>query len=565
MSTLLRATARVGLCAFVAFSLYGCQRSRTESQTARVDKLFVPWSRNDSPGCAVGISRNGAVAYEQGYGMANLELGVPITRDTVFAIASITKAFTAMSVMLAVQQGKLSLDDEVQKFIPEWTDRDDHIAVRHLLTHTSGLRDAFGLLGWSDPSTDLSNEAIVRVLARQRGINFPPGSEYQYNNGGYALLAAILRRATGQSLREFADANIFKPLGMTHTHVHDDLPMLVQNRASGYSRNASGWRAAKEDGGIVGNGGMYSTVGDLLRWEANFDNPRVGTPEMFAAMQKPTTLAGGGTIAAGMGLGAGLYRGLRNIGHNGGDYGIATNLTRYPDQRFAVAVLCNIDHASMGGTTTINPEALANSIAEIYLADAFGPSAAASQTSPSPTPVKLSEAELAEKTGLYRAVGRDLPVLVSIDHETLMIRSYYQDDYDFPLTPADANHFVFQGKIPFEFVPSAAGRPKEWHVGPQVLQPVMLVLSAAEIQAYAGAYRSEELGATYTLQPRNTMLLVKSSRADVTMAPFSKDVFVGDGVGIVKFARDSRGTVSSFTLNRDIDRGVRFDRIASSH
>lgn len=152
----------------------------------------------------------------------------------------------------------------MQKYIPEWQDYDDHITIRHLLTHTSGLRDAFALLGWTEPSESAGdyNEAIVRVLARQRGLNFPPGSEYQYNNGGYNLLASILKRATGQSLSEFAGTNIFRPLGMTHTHLHDDLPMLVPNRASGYSRNASGWRAAKEDGGVVGNTGMYSTVGD---------------------------------------------------------------------------------------------------------------------------------------------------------------------------------------------------------------------------------------------------------------------------------------------------------------
>ena len=205
----------------------------------------------------------------------------------------------------------------MQKYIPEWRDRDDHITIRHLLTHTSGLRDAFALLGWTPPSESAGdyNEAIARMLARQRGLNFPPGTEYQYNNGGYNLLATILKRATGQSLREFADANIFKPLGMTHTHVHDDLPMLVPNRASGYSRNASGWRAAKVDGGIVGNAGMYSTVGDLLLWEDNFEKPRVGTTEMFAAMQKPTVLADGGSDGlSGLGFGIASIEGLRPSG-----------------------------------------------------------------------------------------------------------------------------------------------------------------------------------------------------------------------------------------------------------
>jgi len=173
--------------------------------------------------------------------MANLELNVPNTPETVFAIASITKSFTAMSVLLAAEHGQLSLDDEVQKYIPDWQYRDDHITIRHLLTHTSGLRDAFALLGWaplSESSGDY-NEAIVRILARQHGLNFPPGTEYQYNNGGYNLLATILKRATGQSLGKFADVNIFKPLGMAHTLVHDDMTQPVPNRASGYTLSES--------------------------------------------------------------------------------------------------------------------------------------------------------------------------------------------------------------------------------------------------------------------------------------------------------------------------------------
>jgi CubicO group peptidase (beta-lactamase class C family) len=499
--------------------------------------------------------------------MANLELGVPIARDTVFAIASISKSFTAMSVMLAIEQGKLRLDDDVRKYIPEWADRGDHITVRHLLSHTSGMRDAFGLLGWADPtlSVDLQNETIVRILGRQRGLNFQPGTEYQYNNGGYAVLASILQRATRQSLREFADANIFRPLGMVHTHFHDDLLELVPNRASGYSRKAGRWRAAKEDGGVVGNGGMYSTVGDLLRWEANFEKPRVGTPEMFAAMERPTPLPGGKTSSYGFGLPSAQYRGLRTIGNTGGDYGIASQVTSYPDQRFAVAVLCNIDAISMGGTTTIDPTTMANRIADIYLADVLAPVEGATKAASASTAVKLSEADLASKVGLYGLVHGERPFLITVDHGSLMLRSYAQDDVDVELTPIGANRFMLAETVPFEFVPATEGRPKQWLAGQgdnrRVYQPIAFALSEKDLQGYAGAFRSEELDTTYTLEARGATLLVKSSRPDVTITPLTRDVFVGDSVGIVKFSRDSRGTVSGFTANRDNVRGVRFDRI----
>jgi CubicO group peptidase (beta-lactamase class C family) len=527
-------------------------------------------NRTDTPGCAVGVSRNGAVVYEHGYGIANLELGVPITSATVFHIASISKSFTAMSIVLAAEHGQLSLDDEVQQYVPEWVDRDDHITIRHLLTHTSGLRDAFGLLGWAAPSESAGdqNTAIVRMLARQRGLNFPPGTEFQYNNGGYNLLGSIVKRATGQSLRAFADANIFKPLGMTHTHVHDDPAMLVPNRASGYSKGVDSWRLALSDNqGVVGNAGMQSTVGDLLLWAQNFDTPRVGTPATLAAMQQRTALIGGKTSTYGFGLDIGRYRGLETIGHSGGDYGIATNVVRYPGQRFAVAVLCNIDSYAMGGTTTINPDALTNSIADIYLADALTPIDASPNTAVSPpTPVKLSDEELSIKTGLYRIVGRDLPVLISVSHGTLMVRSYYQDDTDFEVTPVGANRFLFQGRVPLEFVPATTGRPKGWHVGEGkdrgLWQLVTFVPTATDLQSYVGDYRSEEIGVTYTIVERGSVLIVENpGRADIPVQSFSKDVFVGDSVGIVKFSRDARGVLTGFTVNRENDRGVRFDRM----
>jgi CubicO group peptidase (beta-lactamase class C family) len=556
----------------------------TSSQTARVDTLFTEWNRSDSPGCAVGISRNGTVVYEHGYGMADLEHTVAITPDTVFAVASITKAFTSMSVLLAAERGRLSLDDEVQKHIPDWQDRDDRITLRHLLTHTSGIRDGFGLLGWADPNESAGdvNEALLRMLARQRGGNFPPGSEYQYNNGGYNLLASILKRATGQSLRRFAEGTIFKPLGMAHTQIVDEASMVVPNRARGYTWDANGVSAARDQGGgVVGNDGMYSTVRDLLRWEDNFGNPRVGSPETLTLMQTPTVLANGSTTAGGMGLGIATYRGLPSIEGSGGSWGVASKFARFPNQRLSIAVLCNEDNIVMGGRARVNPDVFTNGIADIFLADAVngrpedGPHDGA-PTSPAMTPttavpppagVKPSAEDLSEKTGLYRIGGTEYPALLSIDHETLMVRSYYGDDFDFELTPAGENRFMLRFSVPFEFIPAGPGRPKSWRVGEgkdeRVWQSVDYPVPPAALRSYAGNFRSEELGVTYTLEPHQTGLTVKArGRGDVTVTPFSKDVFVGDWVGIVRFARDARGATSGFTVNRVNARGVRFDRVS---
>jgi CubicO group peptidase (beta-lactamase class C family) len=538
-----------------------CRSPRPESATVKVDNLFTEWSKRDSPGCGIGISRNGALVYEHAYGMANLELAVPITPASVFPVASISKQFTAMSIVLLAERGQLALEDDVRTYIPEWSDHEHHVTIRQLLTHTSGLRDGFALLGWATPSEGKGdpNDAVMNMLARQRGLNFPPGTEYQYNNGGYNLLGSIVKRVSGQSLRAFADANIFQPLGMTHTHIHDNPAMIVLNRVSGYSRDVNGWQLGSESAGVVGNAGVYSTVGDLLRWEQNFAHVRVGTPSLVAAMQAPTVLTGGGTSPYGFGLAIGDYRGVRTIEHAGSDTGASTNLVRYPDQNLAVAVLCNMDGIDVNG--------LVRRATDIYLGDVLGPPPSSSGFA-RPRRVTLSADELASKAGLYRLVPRDLPILIAVRDGTLMMRSYYQDDTDVELTPVNANRFLMgNNAIALEFDPPTADRAQEWRLMYQGRDPGRLQLatfapSARDLRTYAGEYSSPEVGVTVTIEARESGLVVQSAgRADIVLQAVSQDVFAGDYVGIVKFSRDARGTLTGFTVNRDLARGVRFDRL----
>jgi CubicO group peptidase (beta-lactamase class C family) len=252
-----------------------CATSPAPPAASRLDPLFAVWNHPDSPGCAVGASRAGAVIEERGYGMANLERRVPITSSTVFPLASITKSFTAMSVLLAAERGLLSVDDDVSKFIPDWSIREHRVTIGHLLAHTSGLRDAYLLQGWATHHGN-SNDAILKILSRQRGLNAVPGTEYQYNNGGYLLLGRIVERASGQTLGAFADANVFKPLGMTGAWFNGDPVRTAPEHASGYSPQANGWRLLGESPGYAGNAGMMASVRDLLLWAKT--PPRTLTP-----------------------------------------------------------------------------------------------------------------------------------------------------------------------------------------------------------------------------------------------------------------------------------------------
>lgn len=424
-----------------------------ESFESRVDKLFAQWNKPDSPGCSVAFGRNRVAVFERGYGMANLELGVPITPQSVFEAASISKAFTAMSIMLLAQQGRLSIDDEVRKHIPEWSDAKHHLTVRHLLSHTGGLRDVFLLVELAAPRRPGSdfNEWLVHLLARQRGLNFTPGSDAQYNNGAYVVLAEIVKRVSGQPLREFAEVNIFKPLGMSHSRFQDDATRIVPNRVSGYYREGGELRqAVASPYRPIGNSGLLSTARDLVAWLQNFSDARVGDAALLSQMQSPAVIAGGSKGAHGLGLEIGEDHGLKTIGHGGSGRGWGAYAVRYPERGLNVAVLCNLD--DIGSIVA----ALAQSVARLYL-----DVAPAAPTPPTDPPrVSLTPQQLASKAGLYRDSANGTIGRVFVRDGKLMASTDPSEEGQvLELVPIGPNRFVIAGTpIVAEFDPPTAAQ-----------------------------------------------------------------------------------------------------------
>ncbi|MFO1499488.1 MAG: serine hydrolase domain-containing protein [Verrucomicrobiota bacterium] len=537
------------------------QRS-ADSTTAAVDRLFAEWNTTNAPGCMVAVSRNGQLLHERGYGMANLEMDVPITDATVLPVASISKQFTALCILLLAQRRQLSLDDELWKFFPEWEEREHRITIRHLLTHTSGLREAFTLIGLASPREDGGNvnEAIVEMLARQRGLNFPPGTDFQYNNGAYNLLGSLVKRVSGQSLREFADANIFKPLGMLHTHFHDDPTMLVFNRATGYSPGMNGFKLARPEGGIVGNAGLFTTARDLMIWEQNFADPRIATPALLAEMQKPAVATdwGDGSFY-GFGLSMGEDRGWRTVGHGGGDPGIAAYVVRYPDQGLAVAVIANRDD--------VNATGLARSIADIYLTKSFPAKTSSTQEADSPA---LTSEQLASKEGLYRDVSTEAIGRFFVRDGKLMASEGIEEANAVALSPLSTTRFSLPGTaVVVEFVSATKDGPRQVRVtgvGPhprisQQLPPINP--SSDELREFAGTYTSPEIATSYTVTARPTDLVITiPGRRNTVVQPVFQDGF--GGLGVIKFIRDPGGAVTGLTLYRHDVRGLRFERAAKS-
>ena len=319
-----------------------------------IDTIFKDFASDQSPGCAIGAARGDAPLAAKAYGMADLEHHIPLTPQSVFYMASVSKQFTALSILLLERDGKLQLEDRVRTYLPELPEYAAGITIRQLLHHTSGLRDYLTLSGLAGNPPDyvITERGVLNTLARQMRLNFEPGDEHLYSNSGYVLLSIIVHRVSGRPLDEFARERIFTPLGMRNTRFQHDHSAPIPGRAIGYVRRGETWRIANSLLDVVGDGGMYSTVDDMLRWAAAFERPEFSP--LLSRMQQPGTLKNGNAIANGygMGLSQGTYRGVLTVSHSGALAGYRTNFVRVPGEKLTVVTLCNNATANVGTAHT---------------------------------------------------------------------------------------------------------------------------------------------------------------------------------------------------------------------
>lgn len=520
---------------------------------ARIDAIFARFDHPDSPGCILGVSRAGKVVYEKGYGMADLERDVPITPASIFHVASISKQFTAMSILLLEQQGKLSIDDDVRKYIPELPDYGKRITLRHLLQHTSGIRDQWTLLriaGWRDDDL-ITEDDVMWAVTRQRALNFDPGAEYLYSNSGFTLLAVIVKRVSGHSLRDFADEQIFKPLGMTHTHFHDDHTMVVPHRTSAYEpRQGGGWSVSIPVFDTYGATSLFTTAEDLLRWEQNFTTATVGSTALLARMQQEGILNDGTKTGYALGIAVGNHRGVREIGHSGADAGYRADVERYPDQQLAVTALCNASNS--------NPGALTRQVADLYLGAALAPEPTQAQQAGA---VTLPASRLAALAGVYRRASGDILRLEVRDGKLWIAEGARTE-----LLPLSETRFAPRGVDGTAvFADAVSGRELRLRRGAgreqTFVQMTPFSPTPAQLGAFAGRYRSSELETVVDITSTDSTLVLRERRpGSLVMRPMYTDAFRG-GIGITEFSRDASGRVTGFVINAGRVRALRFDRI----
>ncbi len=426
---------RVLLALLTAAATAGAQMAPAESPARWVDSIFAPYATGRTPGCAVGVSRHGDLDLAKGYGIADLSTGARITPSTPFYIASLSKQFTAMSIVLLAEAGKLSLDDSVRRWVPELPAFGAPITLRELLHHTSGLRDYFTLLAVSGWPSDgpLTQQQFLDLMHRQKSLNFQPGDEFLYSNSGYVLLAIVVQRASGESLRDFAARHIFAPLGMTHTEFRDDHREVIAGMAAGYQPAGATFRVSEPEFDVVGDGGAYSTVEDLAKWNDNFNTATVGGKAGIAMMLEPGTLNDGQTIPYALALSIGRQAGLTSYSHAGAYGGYRSSMLRIPDAELSVVTLCN---------TSTAPATLAEQVADVFLGTAEAAPAIAvpdltstwlagtGQSADSPAPRQRAD-RLADLAGSYYSEELDLHVALSGRDGVLILRRPHASDIRF--------------------------------------------------------------------------------------------------------------------------------------
>lgn len=361
---LVKRIASLAMAALVAGIPVLGDAPRDDAKTASaVDEVFVDLTKPGSPGCSVAVARDGKTIFAKGYGLANIEENVTITPDTVFDIGSTSKQFSAASILLLEKQGKLSVNDDVHKYVPELPDYGKKVTILNLLNHTSGLRDYLVLFELSGVNVDsvTTDEDALALVTKQKALNFDPGSDWLYSNTGFFLLSTIVKRVSGKTLREFAAENIFTPLDMTHTLYRDDHTLLIPGRAMAYDpkEKGDGYTFNVSYFEQTGDGAVHTTTGDLLKWDENFYSGKVGGKDFLAEIQQTGKLNSGKPLEYAKGLFVSDYRGLKTVRHGGAWGGYRAELLRFPEQHLSIVTLCNRSDA--------NPEKRANRVADVFL------------------------------------------------------------------------------------------------------------------------------------------------------------------------------------------------------
>ena len=511
-----------------------------DSLTKRVDAVFAEYDKTNSPGCALAILKDGKIIYERAYGMSNLEYNIGINPTSIFHIASISKQFTAAAIIRLSLEGKLSLNDDIRKYIPEVPDFGHPITFNNLIHHTSGIRDQWdlqGLAGWREGDL-ITEKDILDMLAHQKALNFLPGDEYLYCNSGFTLAGIAVKKITGVSLRDYADSVFFKPLGMMSTHFHSDHSEITPNRTSAYYKDENGkWKISIPVFDNYGATSLFTTVEDLAKWDENFYNKKIGGDEFIKAMMLTGKLNDGTPQNYASGLVIGSYKGYRTEGHSGADAGYRSNLLRFPEEHFSVIIFANL--------ANINTASLSNKVADIFLID---------KSIPTPN-IKIDSNILKGWAGDYFDMNTQSTFKLDYKNEKLLTGTSELVPLSNSVFNNRSTTYTFSGdtsKNKLE-IKSTGLKTKTY------IKVKRNLLSATELQFYQGDFYSEELDVKYSITVKDSVLQIKIPRhEEIEVSPFIKDIFA-DGF-VLRFIRNKKNIIEGFYLSTGRVRNLYFSK-----
>ena len=530
----------------------------------RADQLMSRYDGDSSPGAAVQVWRDGRVLFSRAYGMANLGYGIPFETDTRTNIGSTTKQFTAFAIMLQADRGLLSLDDDIREHLPELPAFDETIRVRHLITHTSGLREFLNLLVMTGRRLDhgdwIDRAELVEIVKRQPTLQNSPGAEWNYNNTAFGLAALIVERTSGMDFPEFMRVNVFEPLGMMHTMVRPSPEHIVPNMSVGYTPGRDGFRDIGDLGGAMGAGAIYSTLDDLQRWVQNYANPRVGSTEIFEEMMTSSVLTDGEETGYGYGLFIDEQKGLRRVHHGGADVAHRSMLAYYPEIKAGITTQSN--HAGFNANVAFE-------LAELFFADAMESDEDDAVAGEAFDPESFDPTDFDDFVGRYALDAAPNFILTfTREDDTYYTQATGQQrleivptsDSSFALTAVEAA-VTFHRNEAGEVDGATLHQNGDNHATRLADDEERWAPSTDDLGDFEGRFFSPELETFYTLVVEGDSLRVEHRRADdATLEPGERDNFAGGGLSF-SFERDRNGQVIGFYVANGRTRDVRFERV----
>lgn len=533
-----------------------------DSTIKKIDSLFSKWDNDYSPGCTVGIVKNDSLIFSKGYGMANLEYNIPNNPATIYHMASISKQFTAYSIVLLAKAGKLQLDDDVRKHLTWFPDLKENITIRNLLHHTSGIRDQWQLLTIAGTRLDdvITQEQIIKILGKQQALNFKPGEEYSYSNSGFTMLAEIVKAVSGQTLRQFTDSAIFKPLGMTNTHFHDNYTEIEKNRSYSYERkDSTHFTNAILSYSVAGATSLFTNINDMSKWIINFYSNKVGDRADIDTLTKKDKLNNGKEISYALGIVNDTWRGWRQYSHSGGDAGYRTYMNVFPDLKMGFMVFSNLGDIDPGGQVY--------NMANLFIKDTNTTQKEVKKESRDSAAAILKDTSYVTKfTGDY--IGNEgLPFSFEIKNHQLYYRIYGESNFlikeskdTFSISTAPEIKFVFglKGKDTTAAVitPDQLFRLKKYMKDTSQTDELL--------KKYTGTYYCPELDCKYSIVLQDHHLMLTNAKYnDAKLSLIGEDHLLNDNwwINHLMIKRNDKGTIVGFEVNSGRIQHLRFNKI----